>query len=115
MAQSKTSTAKKNSTKTSSVPPQPVVKSYRREIWAVVFLFLSVFMFISIFNTDGALIAFFADLTKGLIGWGYWAFAPACLLVSIILFFHRNKRVVLRIISMLMLPLCVSCVAHLIF
>lgn len=115
MAQSKSTTAKNNNSKTSAAPPQPAVKSYRREIWAVVFLFLSVFMFISIFNTDGALIAFFADLIKGLIGWGYWAFAPACLLVSIILFFHRNKRVALRIMSMFMLPLCVASVAHLIF
>jgi len=119
MAQSKSSTAKNNNSKKKAATKNsaaPVgVPSYRREIWALVFLFLAVFMGISFFNTDGAFIAFFADLTKGLIGWGYWAFAPMLLFISIVLFFHRNKPVALRITSMLFIPLVFASIAHCLF
>lgn len=68
--------------------PPPI----RRELAAVVFLFLGVFCILSYFNTDGSFVAFFSNLIKGLLGWGFWLTAPAFLLVAFILGFHRGDR-----------------------
>lgn len=68
------------------------------------FLFLAVFMMIACFNTDGAFIAFFADLVKGLIGWGFWLTAPVFLLLAYILLFHKGRPVSLRVSAALLLP-----------
>jgi len=126
MAQSKGTaskgTAKKNDTKSkktnsksTKASPPPSSPPIRREVTGVVFLFLSVFMFISYFNTDGALIAFFSDLLKGLVGWGFWITAPAFLIISGILLFHRGNPVALRVISMLLLPVVFAAIGNLMF
>ena len=108
----KSSSGKKNTKNTvaqSQVPP------IRREIWAVIFLFLSVFLFISFFNTDGAFISFLANFVKGFVGWGVWFAAPGFFVISLILFFHRGRPVALRVSSMLVLPIIFSSVVHLFF
>lgn len=64
--------ARKNTRADNFPPPQPPARPIHREVSGVVFLFLAVFMVIACFNTDGAFIAFFANLVKGLIGWGFW-------------------------------------------
>lgn len=130
MAQSKNTNAKKKSSSTAAkktterakkttkaeqqTPPPPPAPPIRREIWAVVFLFLAVFMVISSFNTDGAFIAFFANLLKGLIGWGFWIAVPAFLVVAWILFFHKGKPVALRVTAALLLPIVFAAAANLI-
>ena len=106
----KSASGKKNSKKTTAQPQVPPV---RREIWAVIFLFLSVFLFISFFNTDGAFISFLANLVKGFIGWGVYFAAPAFFILCLILFFHRGKPVALRVTSMLILPVLFAAVCHL--
>ena len=115
MAQTK---GKKNtSTKTNSgkknAKSAPVYPPVRREVWAVIFLFLSVFLFISFFNTDGAFISFLADIVKGFVGWGVWFTAVAFFIISLILFFHRGKPVALRVTSLLILPVIFAAVVHL--
>jgi len=131
MAQS-TNTSKKNTSKSGSAsgkgsssksrksvveaapPPEPA-KPIRRELGAVIFLFLGVFTVISYFNNDGAFIVFFTDLLLGLVGWGFWICAPVFLLVSFILFFHRGKPVTLRVICALLLPVLFAAMANLMF
>ena len=91
-------------------PPKPI----RKEVSGVVFLCLAAFMIISYFNTDGAFIAFFAKLIKGLIGWGFWIAAPVFLLIGFILIFHHGKPVEFRVFSALLLPILFSAVAELV-
>lgn len=130
MAQSKTTTAKKNTSggakKTSAGAKKPVTKAktapsaepekpIRREMTAVIFLFVAVFMIISYFNTEGAVIVFFADLIKGLIGWGFWLAAPVFLYVSLVLFFHRGRPVAARVCCALLLPIFFAAIADIMF
>lgn len=109
----KTSSSKKTSAKAQPTqPPDPVVP-VRREIGAVLSLFLALFVGISYFMNEGAFILFFSDLIKGLIGWGYWLTAPVFLLVAIILGFHRGRPVALRVFCALMIPILAASVMSL--
>lgn len=116
MAQSKKTSSKSKSTSTKkkttrknqpTQPPEPVVP-VRREMAAVVFLFLAIFVGISYFKNEGAFILFFSNLIKGLIGWGYWLVVPMFLVVSFALFFHGGRPVTLRVSCALLLPVIVS-------
>ena len=115
MAQTKksTSTGKKTSGGSSAkskkpaapVPPVDPVVPIRRELGAVMFLFLALFVGISYFRPEGSFILFFSNLVKGLVGWGYWVTAPAFLLISVILAFHKGRPVALRVFCALLLPI----------
>lgn len=108
-SKSKSTSTKKKSTKKAQAtqPPEPVVP-VRREMAAVVFLFLAIFVGISYFKNEGAFILFFSNLIKGLIGWGYWLVVPMFLVVSFALFFHGGRPVTLRVTCALLLPVIVS-------
>jgi S-DNA-T family DNA segregation ATPase FtsK/SpoIIIE len=128
MAQSKkNSTSSSKSTKSSSnksnsksktkqvetAPPEEQVVPIRREVCAVVFLLLAVFVAISYFKSEGSFIVFFSNLLKGLVGWGYWITAPVFLLVAFILAFHHGRPVVLRSFCALMLPILFAAILSL--
>ena len=109
----KTSSSKKTSAKAQPTqPPDPVVP-VRREVGAVLSLFLALFVGISYFMNEGAFILFFSNLIKGLIGWGYWLTAPVFLLAAIILGFHRGRPVALRVFCALMIPILAASVMSL--
>ena len=113
---SKTSTAKKSSTRKapeSAAPPPPPAPPIRREITALIFLFLAVFLIISHYNKDGSFIVFFANLIKGLIGWGFWVMVPAFVVAAVILGFHKGYPVALRAVCALLVPVFVSATGHL--
>lgn len=123
MAQSKKSSTKKPAAKSSSKssapkkkstpkpqeinPPEPVIP-IRRELGAVLFLFLALFTGISYFRDEGAFVQFFSHLIKGLVGWGYWVAVPAFLVASFILFFHQGRPVALRVFCTLLIPILVA-------
>ena len=113
----KSTTAKKTSTKKKApevvTPPEPPAPPIRRELGAVVFLFLAVFVVISHYNADGKFIVFFANLIKGLIGWGFWLTMPAFLMAAIILGFHKGQPVALRVTSALMIPIIAAALGSL--
>lgn len=96
-------------------PPEPPAPPIRRELGAVVFLFLAVFVVISHFNADGKFIVFFANLIKGLIGWGFWLTVPAFLMAAVILGFHKGQPVALRVTSALMIPIVAAALGSLFF
>ena len=115
MAQSKkTSTSgKKASGKASStkkkideaiLAPEEAMPPIRRELGAVIFLFLAVFEIISYFNTDGTFVSGLAEFVKGMVGWGFWFTVPAFLLVALILGFHQGKPVTFRMCCALLVP-----------
>lgn len=118
----KSSTASKKTTSTKPkkaaapvTPPEPPAPPIRREVSAVVCLFLAVFLVISHFNTDGKFIVFFSNLVKGLVGWGFWVTIPAFLMAAVILGFHKGYPVALRVTSALMIPIIVAALGHLFF
>ena len=117
----KSTSAKKTGTKAKGkaaeavTPPEPPAPPIRRELGAVVFLFLAVFVVISHYNTEGKFIVFFARLIQGLIGWGFWFTVPAFLMAAVILGFHRGQPVALRVTSALMIPIVISALGSLFF
>ena len=91
--------------------PRPI----RREVGALICLFLGIFSFIGYFQVDAWFITFFCGFIKGLIGWGYYLFPPALLLCAVTLGFHRGRPVIFRVISALLLPLILGALIHLLF
>ena len=117
-----TAAAKKTDTKGKSggkaantVPPEPPAAPINREITAFIFFFIAVFIIISYFNTEGAVIAFAANLIKGLFGWGYWLSAPAFLVAAFILAFHKGRPVALRVTAVFLLPILFAAMGNLLF
>ena len=87
----------------------------RREVGAVVCLFLAVFAALGYFKVDAIFINWLCDWTKGLIGYGYWLLPPALLCAAWILGFHRGRPVRLRVWCTLLVPVIVGCFFHLLF
>ena len=109
-------TAKKKTTAKSSAKPKSKAAQKaprRREVGAVICLFLGLFSFLGYFNISAIFIDFFCNLIKGLIGWGFFALPPALLMCAYILFFHRGKPVVSRVVCTLLIPLVIGCILHL--
>jgi len=102
-----TSTAKSSGNTAAAKQPR------RREIGAVVCLFLAVFSFLGYFSSDGWFIHFFRSFLAGLVGRGFYLFPPALLLCAYILFFHRGRPVRLRLAGALLIPLAISAMLHL--
>ena len=93
---------------------QPQKKPFRREIGGVVCLFLALFGAIGYFKTkDGAFIALFCNLLKGLCGYGFYIAPPALLFSAYILLFHRGRPVRLRLAGTLLLPVLLGAILHL--
>ncbi|MDO4749445.1 MAG: DNA translocase FtsK [Eubacteriales bacterium] len=90
-------------------------KPIRREIGAVVCLFLGMFSFLGYFNLEAWFIDFFCNTIKGVIGWGYFVFPPSLLLGAWILGFHRGRPVRFRLVSALLLPVFFGTLAHMLF
>ena len=108
------STASKNksagSSRNSASAPAP--RPYRREVGAVICLFLAIFSAFGCFKMEAIFIDFFCGLAKGLIGYGFWLLPPALLLSAYILGFHRGRPVRLRLTCALLLPVIVACLLH---
>lgn len=87
-------------------------RPFRREAGAVICLLLAVFAAFGYFHIDAVFIHFFATFLKGLFGYGFWLSAPALLLASYILAFHRGRPVKLRVTCALLVPLVFSGMVH---
>jgi len=116
----KSTTAKKPASKAKKIeepviPPVQSAPPIRREVSALVFLFLAVFMIISHFNTDGKFIVYFSTLIKGLVGWGFWIYVPVFLIAAAILGFHKGYPVTLRVFCALLIPVVIAAIGHLFF
>lgn len=109
----KSAPKKETSAAKSSGNAAAVKQPRRREIGAVVCLFLAVFSFLGYFSSDGWFIHFFRSFLAGLVGRGFYLFPPALLLCAYILFFHRGRPVRLRLVGALLIPLAISAMLHL--
>ena len=92
----------------------PQKKPYRREVGGAVCLLLALFGAIGYFKTEeGAVIALFCDLLKGLCGYGFYLAPPMLLAAAVILILHRCRPVRLRVAGAVCLPVFVGALLHL--
>ena len=84
----------------------------RREVGAVVLLFLGIVAVISWFPAQGWLVDWWRMLMHGLFGWGFYIAPVALLWAAYILGFHRGRPVRLRVICVLLLPLAFGAFIH---
>lgn len=92
---------------------QSAARPVRREVGAIICLFLGIFSIIGYFNVDAWFIDIFCGFIKGLIGWGYYLFPPAVLCCAYILAFHRGHPVVLRVTFALLSTVFLGAFAYL--
>ena len=103
-----------NGSRSSSRRDQPQNRPFRRELGALVCLLLAFFGAIGYFKTeDGAFIALFCNLLKGLCGYGFYIAPPMLLFCAVILLFHRGRPVRLRLTGALLLPVLLGAILHL--
>ena len=89
-------------------------KPFRRELGGVLCLLLALFGSIGYFKTEeGAFIALFCDLLKGLCGYGFYLAPPMLLGAAAILLLHRGRPVRLRTAGVLSLPVLAGALLHL--
>jgi len=75
---------------------------------------MALFGAIGYFKTDeGAVIALFCDLLKGLVGYGFYITPPLLLAAAFILIFHRGRPVRLRVSGAVSLPVLLGAALHL--
>ena len=109
---SRSSSASKNR---SSRKPAPQKRPYRREVGGAVCLLMALFGAIGYFKTEeGAVIALFCDLLKGLVGYGFYLTPPMLLGAAAILLLHRGRPVRLRLAGAVCLPVFIGALLHLI-
>ena len=107
--------ASKPASRPSSRRSTPQKKPFRREIGGAVCFLLALFGAIGYFKTDeGAVIALFCNLLKGLCGYGFYFAPPMLLAAAVILVFHRGRPVRLRLAGTLLLPVLLGALLHLI-
>jgi hypothetical protein len=70
----------------------------------IIFLVLAICSVISYFNTEGSFVAYFSDLVRGLLGWGFYLAAPAFAISAYLLFTCGTKPVGSRVFATVMLP-----------
>ena len=90
----------------------PAKRPIRREVGGVVFLLLALFAGMGYVPTEALFIHFFANLLKGLFGYGFWVIPPVFFIVGLILLFHRGRPVRLRVTCMLLFPVLFGAILH---
>ena len=106
-SRSSTAATKKKSGSRSAPPSKRPV---RREVGGIVFLVLALFSGVGYVPTDAIFIHLFANLLKGLFGYGFWLIPPAFFIVGLILLLHHGRPVRLRVACMLIVPVAVGVV-----
>ena len=90
-------------------PQRPI----RREVWALVCLFLGIFTALGYFNVEAVFIDLLTGVVKGLIGYGFWLLPLAFLASAYILGFHKGRPVRLRVWCTMLLPVAFGAFLHL--
>ena len=106
--------AAKENTRSAKVTEESFDSGRNGAFWGVVLLALGIFMIISYFSTEGKVVALFANLVKGLVGWGFWLTVPVFLYAGAILLFEREHPVGHRVACALLLPTIFAGMAELI-
>ena len=115
----KTTTTKKKTTgssRSSSSGKRTAKKNQkrpiRREVAGAILLVLALCIAFSYFQSGAWLLDKPAQLCRSLFGWGYYLVAPALLLCSYILLFHRGRNVASCLTGALLLPVVFGAIMH---
>ena len=84
----------------------------RREAAGAIFLVLALCIAFSYFQSGAWLLDKPAQLCRSLFGWGYYLVAPALLLCSYILLFHRGRNVASCLTGALLMPVVFGAIMH---
>lgn len=109
---SRSSSQSRSSSRAKSQPAAEQ-KPVRREVGALVCLFLAIFSALGYFHVEAIFIDAFCGLGKGLMGYGYWFLPPALLAAAVILGFHHGRPVKARVWCTLLIPVLMGCLIHL--
>ena len=90
---------------------QPV----RREITGGVLAFIGLFSLIAYFSVDALFINFIRKVIGGVVGWGFYIFAPVMFIGAYIMFFHKGRPVAFRLTAALLLPVLFGAMTNLLF
>lgn len=115
----KTTTTKKKTTgssRSSSSSKRTAKKDQkrpiRREVAGAILLVLALCLGFSYFQSGAWLLDQPAKLCRSLFGWGYYLVAPALLLGSYILLFHRGRNVASCLVGTALLPVVFGAIMH---
>ena len=115
----KTTTTKKKTTgssRSSSSGKRTAKKNQkrpiRREVAGAILLVLALCLGFSYFQSGAWLLDQPAQLCRSLFGWGYYLVAPALLLGSYILLFHRGRNVASCLVGTALLPVVFGAIMH---
>ena len=120
----KTGTAKKSvpaAKKTASAPKkQPAAKAAPATVptaptwpYALVCIILSLLAFLGLFHAEGVIIDGFAGFLCGIMGWGFWAFPFAMLLLAWIFVRNPHEHFGLRVTAALLIAPLFGTIVHL--
>ena len=115
----KTTTTKKKTTgssRSSSSGKRTAKKNQkrpiRREVAGAILLVLALCLGFSYFQSGAWLLDQPAKLCRSLFGWGYYLVAPALLLGSYILLFHRGRNIASCLVGTALLPVVFGAIMH---
>ncbi len=86
-----------------------------RLVSSVIFVFLALFLLLSMFGVHAVFLDFFSQVTRGLVGYGYWILPVAFLYMAWVLFFMHKEPIGRRMIATVLMVLAVSALVHTIF
>ncbi len=113
MAQTSKKKTATSSRSKKAAPKEPEKKPYRREVGAIVCLFLAIFSLLGCFSVDGWFIEYICGAFKGLLGWGYYMLPVSLLASAVILGFHHGRPVRLRVVCVMLLPVVLGALLQL--
>ena len=90
----------------------PKKRPIRREVAGAILLVLALCLGFSYFQSGAWLLDQPAKLCRSLFGWGYYLVAPALLLGSYILLFHRGRNVASCLVGTALLPVVFGAIMH---
>lgn len=106
--------AEKNSRQKSSLLPRRA-PAQTAPTWpyAIVCIVLSLLAFLGLFHAEGVIIDGFAGFLSGIMGWGYWAFPFAMLLLAWVFVRNPERHFGLRVTASLLIAPLFGTIVHL--
>ncbi len=108
----KTTSSSRSSSSGKRTAKKDQKRPIRREVAGAILLVLALCLGFSYFQSGAWLLDKPAQLCRSLFGWGYYLVAPALLLGSYILLFHRGRNVASCLVGTALLPVVFGAIMH---
>lgn len=103
----------KTRTRKAPVVPEVVYPTAARITGGIILLLLALCVFVSYFGVEAAVLDIFANLLKGLFGYGYWLWGAALLWGGIVLLRNQKRRLTGQMVCTMLLPMFFGMLLHL--